>query len=374
MTSIGTHICGGIPGLASAIGILGNPYHDYTAAFSAESEISLKQGLQTDAFVRYVRLFSSRASPQTSNIQKKHRNETAFDDLGNTKNYQTSIDTYDRQTQSMSPFQETQAMSPFQETQAMSPFQQTQSNGFRSQAQNNPSNDQTKIEYSQGTQVSGTYDSEFSQILKVGIRLSDPVLSDVLQVHSSLVLGPIGSHVGALAGAILASAGKLATTHSSPVHDFRQGLPYYGVLERAILGEAAFTVVMSMKRRVLEEKGIFATMTEVVNKLNPSTKRIAPYVMHILTAPALRIALSALSEKSGISSSGFEGKALSYETPEQQFTPSNGILEPEAETFLKRLSAYCVNQDESKGSPSGVDRIRIPRSWACSHQYCVRRT
>ena len=137
-------------------------------------------------------------------------------------------------------------------------------------------------------------DDEIFEILKIGIKLSDPTLSNILEVYSPIALGSVGSAVGALAGAVLVAAGKFSQLSTSFVDDFRQGLPYDGIVERAIIGEASFSVVMSMKRRRLEEEGIFANMAAVVKQLSPATKRVAPYIMNTLTAPALRIALDAL--------------------------------------------------------------------------------
>lgn len=193
-------------------------------------------------------------------------------------------------------------------------------------------------------------DDEFFEILKVGIKLSAPTLSNILEVHSPIVLGSVGSAVGALAGAVLAAAGKLSSFSSSLVHDFRQGLPYDGIVERAILGEAAFSVVMSMKRRRLEE-GIFANMAAVVKQLSPATKRVAPYIMDTLTAPALRIALDALHNRADNSAARYSS-ASSQGTPfAQSFTPSGTTLDGDAETFVKRLSAHSVDHDDS------IDRI-----------------
>lgn len=194
--------------------------------------------------------------------------------------------------------------------------------------------------------------------MKLGIKLSDPVLNDVLQVHSPIVLGPIGSPLGALAGAILASAGKFAATHSAPIHDFRQGLPYDGVLERSILGEAAFTVGMSMKRRKLEELGIFADMAKIMNKMALFTKQIAPFFMHILTAPALRVALHALNDDPGYSRCRPETTESGQESPfGQPYIPSTKPLEPEVDTFLQRLLAHCIDDDESKNSFDNINKI-----------------
>lgn len=194
-------------------------------------------------------------------------------------------------------------------------------------------------------------DDEFFEILKVGIKLSAPTLNNILEVHSPIVLGSVGSAVGALAGAVLVAAGKFSSFSSSLVHDFRQGLPYDGIVERAILGEAAFSVVMSMKRRRLEEEGIFANMAAVVKQLSPATKRVAPYIMDTLTAPALRIALDALHNRADNSAARYSS-ASSQGTPfAQSFTPSGTTLDGDAETFVKRLLAHSVDHDDS------IDRI-----------------
>lgn len=200
-------------------------------------------------------------------------------------------------------------------------------------------------------------DDEFFEILKVGIKLSAPTLSNILEVHSPIVLGSVGSAVGALAGAVLVAAGKFSSFSSSLVHDFRQGLPYDGIVERAILGEAAFSVVMSMKRRRLEEEGIFANMAAVVKQLSPATKRVAPYIMDTLTAPALRIALDALHNRADNSAARYSS-ASSQGTPfAQSFTPSGTTLDGDAETFVKRLSAHSVGHDDSGDPFNSIDRI-----------------
>lgn len=133
--------------------------------------------------------------------------------------------------------------------------------------------------------------------MKVGIKLSVPTLSNILEVHLPIVLGSIRSGVGAFAGAVLAAAGKFFSFSSSLVHDFRQGLPYNGIVEPAILGEAAFSVVMSIKQKRLEEEVIFANMAAIVKQFSSATKRIAPYIMDTSIAPALQIALDALHNR-----------------------------------------------------------------------------
>ena len=198
-------------------------------------------------------------------------------------------------------------------------------------------------------------DAEFLAILKSGIRLSDPVLDDILEVHSPMVLGPtVGSPIGALAGAILAAAGKIALDTSAPVHEFRQGLTYDGVVERAILGEAAICAVMSMKTRRLEEIGVLADMAKVVKQLAPTTKKIAPFIMHTLTGVALRISLDALSNgntKFSLSDS------LANESSSKVPRGYNNDANVGSELFVPRLSRTCAKLDGTGNATNDADTI-----------------
>lgn len=172
--------------------------------------------------------------------------------------------------------------------------------------------------------------------MKIGIKLSDPTLSNILEVHSPIVLGSVGSAVGALAGAVLVAAGKFSSFSSSLVYDFRQGLPYDGIVERAILGEAAFSVVMSMKRIRLEKEGVFANLAAVVKQLSPATKRVAPYIVDTPTAPALQIALDTLHNKTDNSAARYCSASLQGTPFAQSLTPSGTTLDGDIETFVKK--------------------------------------
>ncbi|MCJ1265004.1 hypothetical protein MMC22_004879 [Lobaria immixta] len=307
MVSIGTHVYGGNPSSASVIGLLGSPYEDYVAAFAVEPRRSQKQA---DG-IKYVHISVTGSAQQTSKNPNSVPNAYLPSNPNGSQTDQVSSGT-------------------------------DQASSGPAQAPN-------------GTAIG--VDVEFFEILRAGIRLSDPVLDNILQVHLPMVLGSVGSPVGALAGAILSTAGKLATQSSSPVNDFRQGLPYDGILERAILGEAAFSAVMSMKRRKLEEIGVFLEMAKVVKQIAPATKEIAPFIMHTLTAPALRIALDALHKKADGPSAESSLGISSGTSFTQQIASSNGTLDPNAEKFFQRLSARCASFCGSEASSGNVDRI-----------------
>lgn len=349
MVSIGTHAQGGNPGLASAIGYLGNPYENYIATISADPRISGQENSQTTGSVSYVRVTNTKEKSQKRDDQTSYQNQTIDKGFKRIDTYHSKENVVDNQTQANGSSDRTQPNSVRHESQPKSSDYRFKGNFTDTQGATNGGQIPQTVSYS---------DSKFLEILKLGIKLSDPVLSDILDVHSPIVLGPIGSPLGALAGAILASAGKLATTHSAPVYDFRQGLPYDGIVERSILGEAAFTVVMSMKRRKLEEIGVFADMADTVNKMAPVSRQLAPFIMHILTAPALRVALHALHDNPGRSKSRPEVTASGHENRSAQpYTPSARTLEPGVDTFLRRLSAHSNGDDENKNSFYNIDRI-----------------
>ena len=355
MVSIGTHVYGGNPSLASVIGLLGSQYQNYIAAFSVEPRKSEIQGGPMNSAVIYVRTNTSKPTQQSS--------ATSGQDQVNGSGESQSV-SYQR-------FGNQYDTSGFIQSNGVRNYNKSDSGDYQSKyniAQavlDKPANNQTQMDVIQQDSVSNGYlprtvseiDDEFFEILKVGIKLSDPVLSDILHAHQPMVLGSIGSAAGALAGAVLTATGVFAKDTSAAVHEFRQGLPYDGIVERAILGEAAFCVVMSMKRRRLEEEGIFSEMARIVKQIAPATKQIAPYIMDALTGPALRIALDALYNKTTGPEARF-GSATSHVTPfAQSFTPSNSTLSSEAETFIKRLSAHCVDHEESENSLSSINRI-----------------
>ena len=164
-----------------------------------------------------------------------------------------------------------------------------------------------------------------------------------MDIHSPIGLGPlVASPIGALAGAVLASAGKLATNTSAPVQAFSQGLAYDGVVERAILGEAAFNVVLAMKRPRLQEIGVLDEMAKVVKQLAPTTSKLAPYIMHTLTAVALRVSLDALHNDPNAKKS-LPGLFPSKSSQLSQISGSS--LGPEIEEFISRLLRRCVGQN-----------------------------
>lgn len=331
LVSIGTHVYGGRPSSASVIG-LGSPYEDYVAAFSVEPKRSQKQA----DIIRYVHISVAGSVQQASSTTQQESSIGQLDQSGSGKGDPNAT---------------------FESYRYNDAISSTNQNSTASQNGSSKTYSNNYLNGNQPNQASTGIDWEFFEILKVGIKLSDPVLSNILQVHLPMVLGSVGSPVGALAGAILSAAGKLATQSSSPVNSFRQGLPYDGILERAVLGEAAFSAVMLMKRRKLEELGVLSEMAKIVKQIAPATKEIAPFIMHTLTAPALRIALDALHTNADGPSAKPSTEVLT-ETPFAQLvSSSSNNLEPDADAFSKRLSASVANTSGREGSSLSVDRI-----------------
>ena len=152
----------------------------------------------------------------------------------------------------------------------------------------------------------------FFEFLKQGVKIGGPLLSGVLSTGLPMVLGPLGGPVGALASVAISAAGKLAESHTG-AESF--GDPTEGVAERAILAEAAFTAMMKMDKQKLAEEGFFDDMRKVISRVGSVVKNVAPKVLDVVAEPTLRLALDALQK-------GPHGGAEGF------YAPADGALIP----------------------------------------------
>lgn len=142
----------------------------------------------------------------------------------------------------------------------------------------------------------------FFDFLKQGVKIGGPLLSGVLSTGLPMVLGPLGGPVGALASVAISAAGKLAESHTG-AESF--GDPTEGVAERAILAEAAFTAMMKMDKQKLAEEGFFDDMRKVISRVGSVVKDVAPKVLDVVAEPTLRLALDALQKGPHEGAEGF---------------------------------------------------------------------
>lgn len=115
----------------------------------------------------------------------------------------------------------------------------------------------------------------------------------ILKAGQPLALGPVEAPIGALAGITLSLAGKHAESSTECLRGGDRGTD--GTVEKVILGEAALSAVMTMKRVKLEQEGNLQGMAQTVKKLSPIVKQVAPHIMGAVMEPALRIALDTIN-------------------------------------------------------------------------------
>lgn len=152
----------------------------------------------------------------------------------------------------------------------------------------------------------------FFEFLNQGVKIGGPLLDGVLSMGLPMVLGPLGGPVAALASVAISAAGKLAESHTG-AESF--GDPTEGVAERAILAEAAFTAMMKMDKQKLAEEGFFDDMRKVISRVGSVVKNVAPKVLDVVAEPTLRLALDALQK-------GPHGGAEGF------YAPTGGTLIP----------------------------------------------
>ena len=113
------------------------------------------------------------------------------------------------------------------------------------------------------------------------------------------VVGTIGGPIGVLAGTGLSAAAALATNlaaESGGLDDV--GLQNSGIIERALLQDAAFHAVWNMDPKSRQALGIEEGMIDVATSLFPKVKALAPVLLDVITGPALNVALSTIESNS----------------------------------------------------------------------------
>jgi hypothetical protein len=139
----------------------------------------------------------------------------------------------------------------------------------------------------------------FFDLVKQAVGFGAPILNNIIGTALPLSLGPLGGPVAALAGIAISTAGKLAETSTGAESAIPGVDPLDGVAERAILAEAALTAMMKMDNRVLAEEGFFDDAWSVAKKILPVVRNVAPKVLDVVAKPALQLALENLNKTHG---------------------------------------------------------------------------
>ncbi|KAH0555794.1 hypothetical protein GP486_006262 [Trichoglossum hirsutum] len=138
---------------------------------------------------------------------------------------------------------------------------------------------------------------DFLSTVKKAINIGAPIAGSILQAGLPIAFGPIGAPIGALAGVALRAAGKAAEFEMAGESFSSDVKLDDGLVERAILGEAALAGILSMSKETLADESLFSHLKDIIKPLAPIIKTVAPKVIGTVTEPALRIALDALSKQ-----------------------------------------------------------------------------
>jgi V8-like Glu-specific endopeptidase len=295
LTAIGAHVYGGSPNSASVIGVFGNPYQDYIAAFDMQPTTFRLPGVPGTTC--YVRVPTNNASQDRGFLSDTKA------DLGGSNG--------------------------IPKHQILQANHDHRPNGHGSSGQ-------------------ALADEGFFDIFRKAVQVGAPILSDVLQTGLPLALGPIGAPLGALANLALSAAGRMAESTTAE-SGFTSDIQIDGTVERAILSEAALAVVMSMKKTKLQEEGILDDMASVVKKLSPSVGQIAPHVMGAVMEPALRIALDTINTGGNANAESSFSSTTRYRVPVSGETRYKNRLDPAAEAFVSGLLSASAKDGDAEG-------------------------
>jgi hypothetical protein len=348
LVSIGVHVYGGNPNSASVIGLYGNPFLDYVAAFDLYEQKSQRSGDTSTSGVQYITVPTSK----TPNVVKGTVNlnggtfgtftrEYGFTSVKNSPSEQhnghgTHHNGYGG-THSHGAKHHHYGQGESLNDSSASPANGASHYYLRETTIASERNLATeRRKGGRGTLPPHDRDEEgFFDLMKQGIHFGGPIVKDILGTALPFALGPLGGPVAALAGIAISSAGKLAETSTGAESAVPGADPLDGVAERAILAEAALTAMMKMDNHVLAEEGFFDDVWSIAKKILPVVKNVAPKVLDVVAKPALQLALESLNKGHG--AEGF------YDQPEEM--PRSG----------RPPTALCITGNT--GAEAFMDRL-----------------
>lgn len=275
------HVYGGDPNSASVIGLYGNPFLDYVAAFDlrAQNAPAPTVNFKSGAPCHYYSIPTSKTPDVikapidlTSGAFAKFTAQQGFTQSGfNSTGFQPVSKSFARPTEAS----RRRAINGTTPTRALKPYNNVQT-----------------LTIPTGC----LHDEEgFMDIFDTALKIGGPILSG------------IGGPIGCLANVALSTAGSVArslgaegaieqpsTVSSAPE----------GTVERAVLAEAALRAVLEMDEQTLEEEGLLDIMKSVVKTMAPVVKETAPKVLEVVGSAALKLAVDALK---GNNTNGAEG-------------------------------------------------------------------
>ncbi|KAK8054389.1 hypothetical protein PG996_013690 [Apiospora saccharicola] len=370
--SIGVHVYGGSPNSASVIGMYGNPFLDYVAAFDLHAHKVGLPGSTSTPGVQYITVptsktpdavkgpvdltkssygvfdpqqgFTREARSSTSPGPAPHHHHPSENGgFG----FQPSRDAHGQRTDHSCSHHHDHSPRHVRQDSSVA-WQSRHGNGI------------AKVERTRGGRGSlppSAMDEEgFFDFLKQGIKVGGPILNNVLGTALPMALGPLGGPISSLASIAISAAGKLAESGGAESGGFLGPAPVpQGLAERAIMAEAAFQAMMKMDHQTLAEEGFFGDMWNVAKKMAPVVKQVAPKVLQVVGQPALQLALQSLGnvQKSGAEGLTFDAPPRGRQQQQQQLqtrrappTHHRNLASSGPEAFLTRFEAAASAGEE----------------------------
>lgn len=364
--SIGVHVYGGSPNSASVIGMYGNPFLDYVAAFDMHAEKIGLPGADSTPGVKYITVPTSKTpdtvkgpvdlTKSTYGVFNSKQGFTHESRAGKTPGPAHTSTEYGTFQSSGCHCHDRPAGNGNGNQERAVTLQTRAGNGYASHGST------MMIERPKGGRGSlppSSMDEEgFMDFLKKGIKIGGPILNNVLGTALPIALGPLGGPISSLASIAIATAGKFAESGGAESGGLTNGPPVapQGVAERAILAEAAFQAMMKMDHQTLAEEGFFGDMWKVAKRIAPVVGQVAPKVLEAIAQPALQLALQSVgnAQKGG---GGAEGLDFGAQPHHKKSTHGHrgassrrhgnaGLASSGAEAFLARFEAAAAEGEE----------------------------
>jgi hypothetical protein len=323
--AIGVHVYGGDLNSASVIGIHGNQFLDYAAAFDLEpTTIKIPgDGPTKTPGIQYVRVPTSKTPDVNQGVVNVAKGpyshftpeEGFLTSNGNTRlNGKTSDSTSNGTSGDLLGLNNRGGLTPGH-----------------------------KISQHFNGGASTEMDEEgFFEFFKTAISVGAPILGNVARIGLPIAFGPLGGVIGALAGTALSKAGELAG--GAAEGGMVDSISNDDVIKRAVYAEAALQAMLKINREKLEEEGFIDDMKTVVSKLAPVAKRVAPKILAVIKDDVIQLLLEQL--KNGKTEAELEVPArktqhkTSSARPRMTFSQNTG-----PESFAQHVAAAGTDEE-----------------------------
>lgn len=300
MVAIGVHAYGGMKNAASVIGIYGNPFLDYVAAFDLKAHRVNIPGVAASANrIEYISIPSSKTPDINNDVVCTDRIGHFSIRDGFQGLHEGRIDRTQRCNGQSNEFSNLYMNGDSDDRFNWSGMNELSLNSMRS--------GHRACRLSPGQQQHMS-EENFLESVRKAVALTAPIRGTTINMGLPIAFGPLGAIVGALSNIAMTTAATVAQESTETGHLAREPLSSEEITHRAILAEAVLQAMLKTDNQVLQEEGFLNDVKNALAKLMPAATSVGPAVLMGVQCDIMQMVLEQLgtNDRRGSEASSFD--------------------------------------------------------------------